>query len=81
MIAINKDEWVNPENIESLYVTDDGLQLFMVSGRVIQVIDNVGAIMRDIEVFFDKKMGLIVEPKPKRKYTKKKKESEEVETL
>ncbi len=75
MIQIRKDEWVNPEAIESMYISNEGLQLFMVSGRVIQIIDDVGRIMKEIEDWFDQDIKKIekVEVKPKRKYVKKKK--------
>ncbi len=73
MIQIRKDEWVNPEAIESMYISNEGLQLFMVSGRVIQLIDDVSRIMKEIEDWFDQDIKKIekVEVKPKRKYTKK----------
>lgn len=74
MISLNKNEWINPEAIESMYISNEGLQLFMVSGRVIQIIDDVGRIMKEIEDWFDQ--DIKVEPKkeevkPKRKYVRK----------
>lgn len=79
MIQIRKDEWLNPEAIESMYVSSEGLQLFMVSGRVIQLIDDVGRIMKEIEDWFDQDIEELkpVEVKPKRKYVRKKKENDE----
>lgn len=73
MIYISKDECINPEAIESMIFHNEGIQIFMVSGRLIQVVIDVGRIISEIEDYWSMKAPKIVaEQKPaKRKYTKK----------
>lgn len=79
MIQISKNSWIHPENVEGMELDGDGLRLFMVSGRVLTIIDDVIRIMKDIEDWFEQDIKEVKEEpvKQKRKYTKRVKKDED----
>lgn len=83
MLNILPNIWINPDQIESLHynksrVNGDSLMICMASGASFTVIQKMTEIMKEIEEYFlDGEPAPIVEPKPKRKYTKKEKIEEQ----
>lgn len=82
MLNILPNIWINPDQIESLHynkskINGDSLMIVMGSGRSYTVIQKLDEIMKEIEEYFLDGVAPIVEPKPKRKYTKKEIKTEE----